>query len=282
MHNLVIGAKGQLGTELTKLLDEKKNNYVATDSKELDITDKNKVIDFFQKNKPEYVFHCAAYTAVDNAEEEPGKSMNQKVNVEGTKNVANAAERVGATLIYISTDYVFDGTKGEMYTEQDKPNPKNEYGKAKFEGEEIVSKIMSRYYILRTSWVFGKYGKNFVYTMLNLSKKHDKITVVSDQIGRPTWTRTLAEFMLYVVDNNLPFGLYQTSNDGQCSWYEFASEILKNTSTKVLPIRSDNYPQKAYRPKHSVMSLEKMNNTGFKNIDWKQALNKFLKDMENQ
>ncbi|MCS8574750.1 dTDP-4-dehydrorhamnose reductase [Pediococcus pentosaceus] len=281
MDNLIIGANGQLGTELRKLFDEKKLTYTATDSGELDITNKKAVYDFLKRNKPRYIYHCAAFTAVDAAEEEPGKSLNWNVNVNGTENVAEAAESINATLVFVSTDYVFNGQNSNMYSEHDQPDPKNEYGKAKFEGEQIVSKIMSKYYILRTSWVFGKYGKNFVYTMLNLAKTHDKLTVVSDQIGRPTWTRTLAEFMFYAVDKDLPFGLYQTSNNGQCSWYEFASEILKNTSTKVFPISSDDYPQKAYRPKHSVMSLEKMNNTGFKNINWKQALNKFLKDMEN-
>lgn len=212
MDNLIIGANGQLGTELRKLLDEKRIDYTATDSKELDITDKVAVETFFDKNTPKYVYHCAAFTAVDAAEEEPGKGLNQKVNVQGTKNVAEAAEKIGATLIYISTDYVFDGNNTGMYTEIDQPNPKNEYGKAKWEGEQIVSSTMSKYYVIRTSWVYGEFGKNFVFTMLNLAKTHDKLTVVNDQIGRPTWTRTLAEFMLYAIEKNLEYGLYQLSN----------------------------------------------------------------------
>ena len=279
MDNLIIGANGQLGTELRKLLDEKSISYTATDSKELDITDKGAVESFFVENTPRYVYHCAAFTAVDAAEEEPGKSLNQKVNVQGTQNVAEAAEKVGATLIYISTDYVFDGNNAGMYTENDQPNPKNEYGKTKWEGEQIVASTMSKYYIIRTSWVYGEFGKNFVYTMLNLSKTHDKLTVVNDQIGRPTWTRTLAEFMLYATDRDLAYGLYQLSNEAECSWYEFAKEILKNKKVEVSPVTSEEYPQKAYRPKHSVMDLSKVEATGFKVIGWKEALSKFLEEI---
>ncbi|MGR3916954.1 dTDP-4-dehydrorhamnose reductase [Pediococcus acidilactici] len=279
MENLIIGANGQLGTELRNLFDERGIKYTATDAKELDITNRDVVMNYFEKNTPKYVFHCAAFTAVDAAEEEPGKSINQKVNVDGTKNVAEAAEKVGATLIYISTDYVFDGNNGAMYTEDDQPNPKNEYGRTKYEGEKIVAETMSKYYIIRTSWVFGQYGKNFVFTMLNLAKTHDKLTVVNDQVGRPTWTRTLAEFMLYAVQNNIAYGLYQLSNDGECSWFEFAKEILKDTEVEVSPVTSEEYPQKAYRPKHSVMNLSKTKNTGFKVINWKEALSKFLKEI---
>lgn len=280
MDNLIIGANGQLGTELRKLLDEKRIDYTATDSKELDITDKVAVETFFDKNTPKYVYHCAAFTAVDAAEEEPGKSLNQKVNVQGTKNVAEAAEKIGATLIYISTDYVFDGNNEEMYTENDRPNPKNEYGRAKLEGEEAVANIMSKYYIIRTSWVFGKYGKNFVYTMLNLAKTHNELTVVNDQVGRPTWTKTLADFMLYAVQNNIPYGLYQLSNDDECSWYEFASEILKDADVKVSPVTSKEFPQKAYRPKNSVMDLSKTKSNGFNIISWKEALSSFMAEID--
>lgn len=276
MKNLIIGANGQLGTELRNLFDEKNIEYTGTDTKELDITNKEAVMSYFSKNTPKYVFHCAAFTAVDAAEEEPGKSINQKVNVDGTKNVAEAAEKVGATLIYISTDYVFDGNNGAMYTEDDQPNPKNEYGRTKYEGEKIVAETMSKYYIIRTSWVFGQYGKNFVFTMLNLAKTHDKLTVVNDQVGRPTWTRTLAEFMLYAVQNNIAYGLYQLSNDGECSWFEFAKEILKDTEVEVSPVTSEEYPQKAYRPKHSVMNLSKTKSTGFKIINWQEALKEFF------
>ncbi|WP_426262622.1 dTDP-4-dehydrorhamnose reductase [Latilactobacillus sakei] len=276
MKILITGANGQLGTELRHLLDENQIEYVGTDAAELDITNAEAVNTYFEANKPELVYHCAAYTAVDAAEEEPGKSINYKVNVVGTQNIANAAEAVGATLVYISTDYVFDGTNDQMYTEETPTAPKNEYGRTKLAGEEAVANTMSKYYIIRTSWVFGEYGKNFVYTMLNLAKTHDHLTVVSDQVGRPTWTRTLAEFMLYSVKNDVPYGLYQLSNDNSCTWYEFASEILKDKDVEVSPVTSDEYPQKAFRPRHSIMDLTKIKATGFEVPTWQDALKSFM------
>ena len=272
---IITGANGQLGSELRNLLDERRIEYNAFDSKEMDITDKDVVKQKFTGLKPDVIYHCAAYTAVDNAED-VAKELNWKVNEDGTRNVAEAAKKVGAKLVYISTDYVFDGTNTGEYEVDAPTNPKNEYGKAKLAGEEAVKEILDDYYIIRTSWVFGKYGKNFVYTMLRLTKGHDKLTVVNDQVGRPTWTRTLAEFMIYLVDNNQPFGTYQLSNEGSCSWYEFAKEILKDEDVEVLPVTSDAYPAKAYRPRHSIMSLKKAEETGFEIIDWKTALGKFI------
>lgn len=278
MNILVIGASGQLGSELCDTLSSKNINYVGVNSKKLNITDVKAVKNYIYNNCPKIIYDCAAYTNVDGAEEEPGRTINYNVNAEGTKNIAEAAEKVGATLIYISTDYIFDGTKQKMYLEKDTPNPKNEYGRAKLLGENEVSEIMSKYYIIRTSWVFGQYGKNFVKTMLNLSEKHNSLTVVDDQIGRPTWTKTLVEFMLYVVDNKVEYGLYQLSNDGYCSWYDFAKKILQGKNILIAPISSDEYPQKAFRPRHSVMSLEKVKSIGFRPIDWTEA----LKDMSEQ
>lgn len=275
---LITGANGQLGSELRILLDERGVAYDAFDSKGLDITDKHAVDAKFDALKPEVVYHCAAYTAVDNAEDED-KQANWKVNEDGTRNVAEAAKRVGAKMVYISTDYVFDGTNPDEYQVDDPTNPKNEYGKAKLAGEQAVKDVLNDYYIIRTSWVFGKYGKNFVYTMLRLAKDHDKLTVVDDQFGRPTWTRTLAEFMTYLVDNEQPFGTYQLSNEGSCSWYEFAKEILKDEDVEVAPVPSEAYPQKAYRPRHSIMSLDKAENTGFEIPSWRSALDKFKKEI---
>lgn len=271
---LITGANGQLGSELRDLLDERGVAYDAFDSKGLDITDKQAVDDKFDSLKPAVVYHCAAYTAVDNAEDE-GKQANWQVNEDGTRNVAETAKRVGAKLVYISTDYVFDGTNPGEYQVDAPTNPKNEYGKAKLAGEQAVKEALDDYYIIRTSWVFGKYGKNFVYTMLRLAKDHDKLTVVDDQFGRPTWTRTLAEFMTYLVDHDEAFGTYQLSNEGSCSWYEFASEILKDEKVEVAPVPSEAYPQKAYRPRHSIMSLSKAEETGFKIISWQEALAQF-------
>lgn len=190
---LITGANGQLGSELRHLLDERGVAYDAFDSHGLDITDQKIVNEKIMALKPAVIYHCAAYTAVDNAEDQ-FKAANYQVNVDGTRNVAEAAAKIGAKLVYISTDYVFDGTKAGEYEVDDLTNPKNEYGKAKLQGEEAVQAAGGDYYIIRTSWVFGQYGKNFVYTMLRLAKDHDRLTVVNDQFGRPTWTRTLAEF----------------------------------------------------------------------------------------
>lgn len=272
---LITGATGQLGTELRNLLDERGVAYDAFDAKDMDITDQQAVDTKFDTLKPTVVYHCAAYTAVDKAEDE-GKQVNWRVNEDGTRNVAAAAKRVGAKLVYISTDYVFDGTNLGEYQVDDPTNPKNEYGKAKLAGERAVKEETDDYYIIRTSWVFGKYGKNFVYTMLRLAKDHDKLTVVDDQFGRPTWTRTLAEFMTYLVDHEESFGTYQLSNENSCSWYEFAKEILKDQDVEVAPVPSEAYSQKAYRPRHSIMSLDKAEGTGFEIISWQEALQKFL------
>lgn len=277
---LITGANGQLGSELRDLLDERGAAYNAFNSKSMDITDKQAVDAKFDDLQPEVVYHCAAYTAVDNAEDE-GKKINWQVNEDGTRNVAEAAKRFGAKLVYISTDYVFDGTNPGEYQVDDPTNPKNEYGKAKLAGEQAVKETMDDYYIIRTSWVFGKYGKNFVYTMLRLAKDHDKLTVVDDQFGRPTWTRTLAEFMTYLVDNDEPFGTYQLSNENSCSWYEFAKEILKDEDVEVAPVDSSAYPAKAYRPRHSIMSLDKAEATGFVILSWQTALAKFMEEIKD-
>lgn len=276
---LITGATGQLGTELRHLLDERGVAYDAFDAQGLDITDQQAVDTKFADLKPTVVYHCAAYTAVDKAEDE-GKQVNWRVNEDGTRNVARAAKRIGAKLVYISTDYVFDGTNPGEYQVDDPTNPKNEYGKAKLAGEQVVKDETDDYYIIRTSWVFGKYGKNFVYTMRRLAKTHDRLTVVDDQVGRPTWTRTLAEFMTYLVDHDEPFGTYQLSNADSCSWYEFAREILKDTAVTVAPVPSEAYPQKAYRPRHSIMSLAKAEGIGFKIISWQEALRQFLQSID--
>ena len=271
---LVTGGNGQLGTELCKLLSKLGKAYVSTDSEEMDITDSQSTLEFIKELKPSIIYHCAAYTAVDKAEDE-GKELNRLVNIDGTENVAIAAEEVGATLVYISTDYVFDGEKLDEYGVSDDVNPKNEYGMAKLQGEKKVQSICSKWYIVRTSWVFGEFGHNFVYTMKRLAQTHPKLTVVSDQIGRPTWTRTLAEFLNHLTTSKSEYGIYHLSNKGSCSWYEFAKEILKDEEIEILPVTSDEYPQKAYRPRHSVMDLSKAKATGFDIPTWQEALIKF-------
>lgn len=277
---LVTGANGQLGTELRYLLDERNEDYVAVDVAEMDITDADKVEEVFSQVKPTLVYHCAAYTAVDAAEDE-GKKLNYAINVTGTENVAKAAAKYGATLVYISTDYVFDGEKpvGQEWLETDTPDPKTEYGRTKRLGEEAVEKYADKFYIIRTAWVFGNYGKNFVFTMQNLAKTHDTLTVVNDQHGRPTWTRTLAEFMTYLAENQKAFGYYHLSNDAKedTTWYDFAVEILKDSDVVVKPVDSSSFPAKAKRPLNSTMSLAKTKATGFVIPTWQEALQEFYK-----
>ncbi|MBF6977554.1 dTDP-4-dehydrorhamnose reductase [Aerococcaceae bacterium zg-BR22] len=276
---LITGANGQLGTELRYLLDEQKQEYLATDAQNLDITDEAVVMEYFGLHRPTVVYHCAAYTAVDMAEDE-GKELCYRVNELGTQNIANAAKKYNALVVYISTDYVFDGMlRDSEYDEESPTNPQNVYGDSKLKGELVLKASGAKYYIIRTSWVFGQFGKNFVFTMQNLAQSRDTLTIVNDQFGRPTWTRTLAEFMVHVVRTNQPQGIYHLSNDNSCSWFEFAKEILKNHPTvTVEPVTSQQFVQKAKRPAHSIMSLEKAKATGFAIPTWQDALQRMLSE----
>lgn len=208
---LVTGGSGQLGSELRNLLDEKKMGYVAPSSKELNITDEKAVEKYIDELKPTVIYHCAAYTAVDAAEDE-GKEINHLVNVLGTRNIARAAEKIGAVIVYISTDYVFDGSlEDDEYRVDAQTNPLNEYGKAKLMGEEAIQKYASKFYIIRTSWVFGEYGKNFVFTMQRLAKEHPKLTVVDDQVGRRHGQRHWLSLwcMQLIKKSNMEFIIFQ-------------------------------------------------------------------------
>lgn len=275
---LITGANGQLGTELRYLLDEHQTDYLAVDVKEMDITDADKVDEVFSKVKPKVVYHCAAYTAVDQAEDQ-GKALNEAINVTGTQIIAKAAAKYKAKLVYISTDYVFAGDKpvGEAWLETDTPDPKTEYGKSKRLGELAVEAALDDFYIIRTAWVFGQYGKNFVFTMQDLAKKLSRLTVVNDQHGRPTWTRTLAEFMTYLIDNQIAYGYYHLSNDADedTTWYDFACAILKDSDVEVVPVDSSAFPAVAKRPFNSTLSLEKAKATGFSIPSWQEALAAF-------
>ena len=272
---LVVGANGQLGQEIVKLLQERDENFGAFNSKELDITNRELVFSVISGENPDVILDAAAYTKVDLAEED-GKNLNWFVNAGGTKNLADAAETFGATIVYVSTDYVFEGLKLTDYLETDEVNPQTEYGRAKLAGEQAIKQKNSHYYIVRTSWVFGEFGNNFVHTMLQLGDKLDEINVVNDQKGRPTWTKTLADFLLHLVDSNSEFGVYNLSNDNEATWYEFAVEILKEKNVKVNPVKSSEFPTVAKRPKNSVLSLEKAKSTGFIIPTWQEALNNYL------
>lgn len=277
---LITGANGQLGMDLVHLVDRSLYEVLACNKSELDITNEKKINELFKHFNPDWVLHAAAYTNVEAAEDE-GKELNWLVNAKGTEYIAKAAHEVNAKMIYISTDYVFDGTKETEYETTDVVNPLNEYGKAKYAGEQVVQTILgNKGYIIRTSWVFGIHGNNFVYTMLNLAKTRNELNVVADQFGKPTFSYNLAEFMLFLVDKEVvEGGIYHFSNQEKCSWYEFAENILQNESIKVNACSSDDFVQKASRPKNSILSLRKVESLGYTITDWKINVQKLKRSL---
>jgi len=226
--------------------------------------------------KPQCVIHCAAYTAVDKAEDEPELCF--MVNAEGTENIAKECKATGAEMIYISTDYVFSGEGDEPYETDAVKSPVSVYGKSKLAGEEAVLKHLEKYYIVRISWVFGEFGNNFVKTMLKLAETRDELNVVNDQIGSPTYTPDLAKLLCDMALSG-KYGTYHTTNEGFCSWAEFAKEIMKQTKSncKINPIPTEQYPTKATRPKNSRLSKKSLDNAGFIRLpDWQDALERYL------
>jgi dTDP-4-dehydrorhamnose reductase len=258
---LITGSNGQLGKSISALVEEKKSNtavFTETTKESLDITNRNQIELFFQSHSFNYCINCAAYTFVDKAEVE--KTQAFLINATGVKNLAEACKKYNIILIHISTDFVFDGTKGSPYTEKDTPNPINVYGASKLQGETYIQSILDSYFIIRTSWLYSEYGNNFVKTMLRLGAEKNELQVVSDQIGSPTYAKNLAEMVLEIIDSkNNQYGLYHYSNQGALSWFEFANAIfkLKNIQIKVKPIPTSSYPTLARRPSYSVLSLLK-------------------------
>ncbi|MBN6885262.1 dTDP-4-dehydrorhamnose reductase [Cytobacillus horneckiae] len=278
MKILVTGANGQLGQDVVQLLKgQKKFELFSYNRSELDITNSEAVQEAVVSIKPDWILHCAAYTNVEAAEDE-GKELNWRINRDGSKYISKAAASVDANLIYISTDYVFDGIKQENYFPDDEKNPLNQYGAAKLAGEEEILKYCPNAHIIRTSWVFGENGHNFVYTMLNLAKKMDTLKVVDDQYGRPTYAKDLAAFMLHIIENDTPCGIYHFSNDETATWYQFAKIILKDKNINIEPVESHEFKQKAKRPKYSIMSLDKVKSTGFVIPTWSNALLRFMEN----
>ena len=251
---LVTGAKGMLGQDLCPILEDAGYEVIETDIDTLDITSAEQVNQVLKDKMPEVVIHCAAYTNVDRAEEDLKTA--ELINVTGTENIADACGKLGITMVYISTDYVFDGTKDSPYTPQDKPNPINNYGMTKYEGEEAVRSFCEKHYIARTSWLYGHHGKNFVETMLSLKDK-EELKVVNDQIGCPTWTVELANGILKLLDSK-PYGTYHVCGSGHTSWYGFAKEIFKLSGLEVnlKPCTTDEFPRAAKRPAFSIMENE--------------------------
>jgi len=267
-----------LGTDLVCILEEKGHEIFATDVEELDITK----IDFLRKMIedicPNNVINCAAYTDVDKAEEEPEKAF--LVNGLGVKNLALVCKKLDIDLCHISTDYVFDGTKDGPYTPDDPPNPINTYGKSKLAGEKYIQEIMKKFYIIRSSWLYGKYGKNFVHTILDLAKNQNEIKVVDDQFGSPTWTVTLARAITDIIETK-KCGIYHVTDEtGRgISWYEYAKEIvrLSGLQTEVIPVKTEEFPRPAPRPKNSVLDLTTVKLLLNESLpSWKESLQKFF------
>ncbi len=256
MKVLVTGVNGQLGYDVVKELKQRGHQAVGVDRKEMDLTSTEQIKECIETVKPEAIIHCAAYTAVDKAEDE--EELCRRVNAIATKEIAEYAKKLDIPMIYISTDYVFDGTKDGEYTEQDTPNPINVYGKTKYEGEVYVQELLEKYYIVRISWVFGENGNNFIDTMLRLAKDRDEINVINDQVGSPTYTKDLAPLLVDMIETD-KYGVYHVTNEGYCTWYEFAKEIFRiaDVDIKVNPITTKEYPTKAVRPMNSKMSKEK-------------------------
>ncbi len=267
---LVTGAKGMLGHDLCPTLEDAGFETIETDVDTLDITDLSMVEKVLTAEKPDAVIHCAAYTNVNKAEEDLKTAM--KINAEGTENLAKTCAKLDIPIVYISTDYVFDGTKKEPYLPYDKPNPINAYGLTKLKGEEAVQKHCEKFYITRTSWLYGLHGKNFVETMISLADKPE-LKVVDDQTGCPTWTQELSDGIVTLLTEEAPFGIYHICGTGKTTWYGFAKEIFELAGLKVnlKPCKSDEFPSPAKRPEYSVMYNDNICRT------WKAALKDYMK-----
>lgn len=278
---LITGCKGQLGYDIVRELNKRGiYDVLALDIDDLDITNKEAVFKLFNDYKPNYVFHCAAWTNVDKAEE--NIEACQKVNVLGTANLAEASVLVGAKMAYISTDYVFDGTKDGLYEVDDQVNPLSIYGKTKYDGEKEVRTFNPNHFIVRTSWVFGINGHNFVKTMLNLAETKKEVNVVSDQIGSPTYTVDLAKTLVDMMESN-KYGTYHANNEGYCNWAEFADYIFKsnNKDVKVNYILTKDYPTKAIRPFNSKLSKKALDENGFDRLPtWQDAIDRYNEELK--
>ena len=281
MKVLVTGVKGQLGYDVVNELEKRDIEAVGVDIDEMDITDAESVNKVIKEANPDAVIHCAAYTAVDAAED--NVEICRKVIRDGTQNIANVCKELDCKMIYISTDYVFDGQGTRPWEPDDKQTPLNVYGQTKYEGELAVSNTLDKYFIVRIAWVFGVNGKNFIKTMLNLSKTRTEVNVVNDQFGSPTYTYDLARLLVDMVLTDR-YGFYHATNEGIISWYEFAVAIFKaaGIDMKVNPVSSAEYPAKAKRPSNSRMSKEKLSENGFKRLpSWQDALERYIKALKD-
>lgn len=282
MKIVVTGYTGQLGYDVVHQGLQLGLNMVGIGSKDLDITNKEAVFQYLKKIKPDAIIHCAAYTAVDKAEDD--KITSQHVNVNGTNYLAEAAKEINAKFMYISTDYVFSGEGQTPFKETDETSPIGHYGRTKLEGEEVVKQLLNKWFIIRISWVFGINGNNFVKTMLRLGETRDKLNVVGDQFGSPTYTSDLAKLLIEMIKTD-KYGVYHASNEGYCSWADFAQEIFRqaNIKVKVSSISTEEYPTRAARPKNSRMSKQKLVDSGFNPLpSWQDAVERYLKQLTQE
>lgn len=283
---LVTGANGQLGRSMRRLAEKYPQfDFVMTDVEELDICNNAAVMSFVEEKKPDSIVNCAAYTAVDNAED--NEPLCTKLNCEAVRNIGQAAQTVGARVIHISTDYVFNGRNFQPYTEDDEPNPASVYGRTKLAGEIALQASCRESVIIRTAWLYSEFGKNFVKTMLRLCRERDEIRVVFDQIGTPTYAGDLAQAVMSVVVSaeagNFAPGIYHFTNEGVCSWYDFTVKIVEiaGLSCRVVPIETKDYPSKAERPHFSVLNKSKIKSTyGIDIPHWETSLRKMLESGE--
>lgn len=283
MKVFVTGVRGQLGYDVVNELEKRGHTAIGVDIEDLDITDAAAVDKMITETAPEAVIHCAAWTAVDAAEDNEEKC--RQVNVNGTENIAKVCKKLNCKMMYISTDYIFDG-KGTRPWEPDDPvtTPLNVYGQTKYEGELAVRNNVEKFFIVRIAWVFGK-GKNFIKTMLNLGKTHDHLTVVNDQYGTPTYTFDLARLLVDMIETD-KYGNYHATNEGgYITWYDFACEIFRQAGmdVDVEPVSSAQYAAKAKRPENSRMNKQKLTDNGFEPLpDWKDALRRYLGTVEDE
>lgn len=279
---LVTGVNGQLGYDVIRELNRRDIQFLGIGRKELDITNKSDVDSFISKFKPECVIHCAAYTAVDKAEDD--KYLCTKVNVYGTENIAEACKKVDAKMVYISTDYVFDGQGDSPFEIDGNIAPLSFYGKTKYEGELKVKEILDKHFIVRISWVFGVNGNNFIKTMIRLGKENESLKVVCDQIGSPTYTFDLAPLLCDIAESE-KYGVYHAANEGFCSWAEFANEIMRkaNLNCKISPILTSEYATRAKRPYNSRLSKKALLDNGFELLPtWQDALDRYLIEIKGE
>ncbi len=280
MRVLVTGVKGQLGYDVVKECEKRGIEAVGVDIEEMDITDAASVDQVITEANVDAVIHCAAYTAVDAAEDHV--DLCRSVNAGGTENIAKVCRKLDLKMIYISTDYVFNGEGTRPWEPDDEREPLNVYGQTKYEGELAVTNHLDRYFIVRIAWVFGVNGKNFIKTMLRLGAERGAVSVVDDQIGSPTYTPDLAVLLVDMVQTE-QYGFYHATNEGLCSWYEFACEIFRQAgmNVDVTPVDSTKFPAKAKRPKNSRMSKDRLEQNGFRRLPaWQDALSRFLKEIQ--